>query len=1118
MVYLRANLENTKMTDMKIIDNINHLLGDDLKEQLTNRQNTRLKIASSYFSIYAFSMLKNELQNIDELQFIFTSPTFLAQNSLDNIKKEKREYTIFENKTNDAEDDFCGSVFELHLKNKLNQKTIAKECAEWIKQKAIFKSNLSNAPMQDFLYMDNKNQSFVYMPIQGFSPVGLGYQKSNAISNLVNRFESPFAEQYSHLFDQIWQDNQKVEDITSAIIEHISSVYQENPPQKIYFLILYHIFKEFLQDINEDVLPNDLTGFQNTLIWQKLFNFQKDAVKGIINKLETYNGCILADSVGLGKTYTALAVIKYYELRNKSVLVLCPKKLAQNWTTYNTNVLTNIFVKDRFNYDVLYHTDLSRQSGETLGVDLSRINWGNYDLIVIDESHNFRNKDYYKDKQTRYDRLMNQVIRQGVKTKVLMLSATPVNNRFNDLKNQLALAYEGDSQNLDNKLDTERDIETVFRRAQASFNAWAKLPPEARTTTAILNSLDFDFFKLLDSVTIARSRKHIQSFYDTTDIGQFPTRLPPLSFRVPIFIGDTLSINHLYQKLSLIKMAVYAPVAYILDSKLAKYEAIFDTLTEGGGKFRQADREKSLQALMKVNLLKRLESSVHAFALTLGVLKTNIEQILSKIDDYQQRKIDGEVSLSPDFGYDEEENDQALNDEDLIGRKLKIHLEDLDLLSWQEDLYHDLTVINDIASAIAPINEQADAKLQHLYDHICQKINNPINPNNQKMIVFTAFADTANYLYQYIAPLMIQQFGIHTALITGSQHKSTLGKTKDGRQSYDIQGLLTLFSPISKQKSLIFPSETRQIDLLIATDSISEGQNLQDCDYLINYDIHWNPVRIIQRFGRIDRIGSPNKVVQLANYWPDISLDDYIRLRERVENRMVIVDVASTGDDNVLSTKDNDITYRLEQLERLQSEVLDLEDTHTGVAITDLGLNDFRMDLLGYLEQNPKLPRLPKGLHAVVPACPQNGLPVGVIFALQVQEYPHTNLANRQNAHFHTNRLYPYFLVYINEKGEIINDYSQCKILLDKARKASRQFDTPLPSVYEKFNELTKDGKNMTHYSDLLDQAVASIQTIKSQKDIDSLFASSTTSALVHDVSGIDDFELIGFIVLIDMA
>lgn len=578
MVYLRANLENTKMTDMKIIDNINHLLGDDLKEQLTNRQNIRLKVASSYFSIYAFSMLKNELQKIEELQFIFTSPTFLAQNSLDNIKKEKRKYTIFENKTNDAEDKFCGSVFELHLKNKLTQKSIAKECAEWIKQKATFKSNRSNAPMQDFLYIDNQNQNFVYMPIQGFSPIGLGYQKSNAISNLVNRFESPFAEQYSHLFDQIWQDNQKVEDITNAIIEHISSVYQENPPQKIYFLILYHIFKEFLQDINEDVLPNDLTGFQNTLIWQKLFNFQKDAVKGIINKLETYNGCILADSVGLGKTYTALAVIKYYELRNKSVLVLCPKKLAQNWTTYNTNVLTNVFVKDRFNYDVLYHTDLSRQSGETLGIDLSRINWGNYDLIVIDESHNFRNKDYYKDKQTRYDRLMNQVIRQGVKTKVLMLSATPVNNRFNDLKNQLALAYEGDSQNLDNKLDTERDIETIFRRAQASFNAWAKLPPEARTTTAILNSLDFDFFKLLDSVTIARSRKHIQSFYDTTDIGQFPTRLPPLSFRVPIFIGDTLSINHLYQKLSLIKMAVYAPVAYILDSKLAKYEAIFDTL------------------------------------------------------------------------------------------------------------------------------------------------------------------------------------------------------------------------------------------------------------------------------------------------------------------------------------------------------------------------------------------------------------------------------------------------------------------------------------------------------------------------------------------------------------
>lgn len=1104
---------------MKIIDNINQLFGDDIQAQILSSSENHIKIAASYFSIYAFAALKAELEKIENLQFIFTSPTFLAENVVDKLKKEKREYVIYEpldeqlHAKSRRESSLYGTSFELHLKNKLTQKAIAKECADWIKRKAVFKSNRSNAPMQEFLYVGTQQGKFAYMPIQGFTPVGLGYEKGNAVSNIVNRLETPFAEQYLNLFNQIWHDNAKVEDVTETIIHHIASVYQENSPERIYFLMLYHIFKDFLQSMNEDVLPNDLTGFQETLIWQKLFNFQQDAAKGIINKLETYNGCILADSVGLGKTFTALAVIKYYELRNKSVLVLCPKKLAENWTNYNSNVVTNLFIKDRFNYDVLYHTDLSRDRGETLGIDLARVNWGNYDLVVIDESHNFRNREFFKDKQTRYDRLMNQVIRQGVKTKVLMLSATPVNNRFNDLKNQLALAYEGDSHLLDSKLDTERDIDTIFRRAQASFNVWAKLTPQERTTTAILNLLDFDFFKLLDSVTIARSRKHIQSFYDTKDIGQFPIRLKPLSFRTHISIDENaISLNQLYQDLALIRMSVYAPVGYILDSKLRKYEMIFDTQTQGGGRFRQADREKSLQALMTVNLLKRLESSIHAFRLTLTVLQNNIQLVLTQISDYQQRKGSDEVSISPDFGYDEDENGENLYPEDLIGNKLKIHLEDMDLLRWQTDLHGDIAIINGIIQSIQTIDTTADAKLQHLVTHITQKIEHPINIGNRKVLIFTAFADTAEYLYQYLAPRMQEQFDIHTALITGTHSKSTIKSMPNSRHSYDVQGLLTLFSPISKQKQAIFPNEVREIDLLIATDSISEGQNLQDCDYLINYDIHWNPVRIIQRFGRIDRIGSSNDVIQLANYWPDISLDDYINLRERVENRMVIVDMTSTGDDNILSAKANDIAYRREQLQKLQNEVLDLEDASTGVAITDLGLNDFRMDLLGYLEQHPDIAHLPKGLHAVVPARPEENMPAGVIFVLQARH----GLDRESASDLTANRLYPFFLVYISESGEILHDYTQAKKLLDKARLVSRNLDMPVPPAYERFNQITDDGRNMEKYSQLLDQAVASIQSVKAEKDIDSLFSSATTSALQEDIAGINDFELIGFLAIID--
>lgn len=593
---------------MKLIDNINSTLGIDIGKNLNNQ--SKLKIAASYFSIYAYAALKQELEKVDSFQFVFTSPTFITEDVTEKLKKEKREFII---PKIDRESSLYGTEFEIHLKNQLSQKAIAKECADWIRRKAIFKSNTSSAPMQEFISIQQPETSLTYMPIQGFTPTGLGFEKGNAISNMVNCFDEQSTTQtFIQLFNRIWHDPTKVEDVTSQIVQHIESVYQENPPERIYFLMLYNIFKDFLEDISTDVIPNDLTGYQDTVVWNKLFNFQKDAAFGIINKLETYNGCILADSVGLGKTFTALAVIKYYELRNKSVLVLCPKKLGANWTNYNANLVTNIFANDRFSYDVLYHTDLSRNNGETLGIDLAKINWCNYDLIVIDESHNFRNRGAYKERESRYDRLMNKVIRQGVKTKVLMLSATPVNNHFTDLKNQLALAYEGNADFIESKLDTERDIETIFRRAQASFNTWAKLEPEERTTQAILNLLDFDFFKLLDSVTIARSRKHIQTFYDTTAIGQFPTRLKPLSYRTPLSNDkQAVTLNRIYAELSLIKMAVYAPVTYIFPSALRKYEEIFDTLVEGKGRLKQVDRERSLQALMTVNLLKRLESSIH---------------------------------------------------------------------------------------------------------------------------------------------------------------------------------------------------------------------------------------------------------------------------------------------------------------------------------------------------------------------------------------------------------------------------------------------------------------------------------------------------------------------------
>jgi len=1097
---------------MEVLDNVNRFLGDDLKRSII--PNARVAIAASSFSIYAFEALKQELEQVDCLQFIFTTPTFVPSEVTDRARREVREFHIPQPA---QEKGFFGTEFEIRLKNRLTQRAIAKECADWIRRKAKFRSNRTGAPMQQFACVKSAEQEAVYMPLHGFTAVDLGYQQGNAVSNIVNRMDEPVATRtFIELFDLIWKDADKVADVTDLICDHIASVYQENSPQRIYFLMLYSIFSEFLEDVSEDVLPNERTGYQDSVIWQKLYHFQKDAATGIINKLETYNGCILADSVGLGKTFTALAVIKYYELRNKSVLVLCPKKLSDNWVTYTKNLKNNPLLKDRFSFDVLCHTDLLRERGESLGIPLNRVNWSNYDLVVIDESHNFRNDDAFKDRETRYQWLMNRIIKQGVRTKVLMLSATPVNNRFNDLKNQLALAYEGEPDSLSAKLKATRNIDQIFRRAQAAFNAWSKLPAEERTPQAILATLDFDFFELLDSVTIARSRRHITTFYDIKEIGEFPTRRKPLSFHSPLTKRtDVIGFNDIFVQLTALKLGVYTPVTYILPSRRSKYEEIYDTeVSSGGGRLKQIDREDSLRSLMTVNLLKRLESSVAAFRLTLQRLQQIHLNTLTRIENYRRTGQGGtftDVSsifedTEPDEDMDFLDPDDAPSEQQ-TGGKVKIDLADMNLPGWEHDLKADLEVIEALLAEMEKVSPADDAKLQHLKQHILDKIASPINPGvnggpgNRKVLLFTAFSDTADYLYEHLSPVLRERHGLHTARVVGSDRpKSTLARKAD------YQELLMLFSPVSKEKALLLPDVQEEIDLLIATDCISEGQNLQDCDYLINYDIHWNPVRIIQRFGRIDRIGSKNASIQLVNYWPDISLDEYIRLKERVESRMVIADVTATGDENPLDGRSNDLAYRKEQLRRMQEEVIELEDLRAGVSITDLGLNDFRMDLLNYVKAQGDLSRLPSGMHAVLPAAPERGLVPGAIFALR-------NRNESVNVN-QLNRLHPYYLVYMGMDGETILPHTEVKRLLDLVRSVAKPCETPILEAYQPFNQRTQDGREMRIYSDLLTAAIRSIVQIKEEKDLDSLFSGQKTTALTGPANGLDDFELIAFLVV----
>ena len=1077
---------------MELIDNTNKKLKDDLASEI--KLGSKMSMAAACFSIYAFQELKRELKNIDELRFIFTSPSFITENA----PKEKREFYI---PRVNRERSLYGTAFEVRLRNELTQRAIAKECADWIRQKVRFKSNITNENMMGFINVDDKN----YMPVNGFTTIDLGCERGNNAYSMIQKTDMPFSKAYIDLFEELWKDKNRLQDVTDSVLENITTAYKENSPEYIYFIALYNIFNEFLEDISEDLLPNEATGFKQSKIWSMLYNFQRDAVLAIINKLEKYNGCILADSVGLGKTFTALAVIKYYENKNKSVLVLCPKKLTNNWNTYKDNYLNNPVASDRLRYDVLYHTDLSRTHGTSNGLDLDRLNWGNYDLIVIDESHNFRNGGKISggedEKENRYLRLLNKVIRQGVKTKVLMLSATPVNNRFNDLRNQLALAYEGDTTLIDSKLNTTRSIDDIFRNAQRAFTNWSKFDPADRTTDNLLKMLDFDFFEMLDSVTIARSRKHIQKYYDTSDIGTFPTRLPPISKRPPLTdLKEAINYNEIFEQLMLLTLSIYTPSHYILPSKLDKYAELYDDNKVNVG-FTQANREQGIRRLMAINLMKRMESSVYAFSLTLKRISQLISTTIETINRFD-KKSSSELTLTDISNLDQFDGEDMNDDLFSFGKKVKIDLADMDYASWKHSLEKDKEVLELITIMVADITPEHDSKLQELLKTLVNKINNPINAGNKKIIIFTAFADTAEYLFANTSAFFKNKYGLNTAMVTGSVEGRSTANIRN-----DLNTVLTCFSPISKDKELLMPGNKTEIDLLIATDCISEGQNLQDCDYLINYDIHWNPVRIIQRFGRIDRIGSKNSVIQLVNFWPDVSLDEYIDLKAKVETRMKIVNMAATGDDNIISEDEKtDLEYRKAQLKRLQEEVVDIEEMSSGISIMDLGLNEFRLDLLEYIKHHPDIEKTPCGLHSV--ALATEDTPAGVIYVLKNRS-DSVNIDNQ-------NRLHPFYMVYIKNDGEVVCDHLSPKDMLDKMRYLCKGKREPIAEAYRPFNKETKDGSDMRKYSKLLGEAISSIIETKEESDIDSFLGGSQMSFLANEIKGLDDFELICFLVVKD--
>lgn len=1074
---------------------------DEVKEYAKN--NSKISMISSTFTLFAFEKLKKELSKIDEFRFVFTEPTFVTK------KQEMKEFYI------DKNNHVFGTEFEIKLRNEMTQSSIAKECVDWIKEKAIFKSFKDRNPaFTRFMHIENQDDAVGLNGTVDFTADSLGIVPSTRTEGITALYGKEQTLGLMQLFENIWNDEHILQDVTDLVIKNLEIIHKENPPEFIYFLTLYNIFYDYLNELTDERIVKEKTGIKETLIWNKLYQFQKDGVLGAIEKIEKYNGCIIADSVGLGKTFSALAIIKYYELRNYRVLVLCPKKLRDNWIVYTMNDKRNLFVNDRFSYDVLNHTDLSREAGYSGDINLSTINWENYDLVVIDESHNFRNNPPVKDRKTRYQKLMQDIIKSGVQTKVLMLSATPVNNRMTDIKNQIAFITEENDRALQDI--GIKNIDETLRKAQMIFNQWSNLTEEERTTEKFVDMMHLDYFKILDALTIARSRKHIEKYYDVKEIGSFPERLKPRNEYTKIDDKNIFpDISDVYKTINRLNLAIYSPLKYVYDYKLTEYELKYDMeVQDGKGLFRQRDRETNLIHLMRTNLLKRLESSIHSFKLTVTKLLEQVDNIMEAINNHHESLTDG--TSMEDLSILDIDPDDTLFEDLLIGNKVKVLLQDTDTIKWKQELEEDKVILENLLHMSKQIHPNIDTKLNTLKDIIIEKIMNPINEGNRKALIFTTFSDTAHYLYENLAN-HAKELNINTALVVGSgTNKSTIEIPKEYRRQMklsDINTVLTLFSPRSKEMGKIFPNMKGEIDILIATDCISEGQNLQDCDYIINYDIHWNPVRIIQRFGRIDRIGSINKRIQLVNFWPTEDLDEYINLEQRVRGRMVMLNTSSTGEEDILEPAETremrDLEYRRKQLERLQEEVIDLEDLSGGISITDLNFSDFRVDLTSYLKENAsKLEKSPMGLYSIVsiPEKLQDELEPGVIFLLE-------QVSGEINA-LEKNPLHPYYLIYVTNDKNIKLTYDKGKQILDLYRNISLANREINEALIKDFNQKTNNGKNMEFYSSLLKEAIEEIVGKKEELGIASLFHKGGTSIISEEIDGLGDFELITFLIL----
>jgi superfamily II DNA or RNA helicase len=1082
-------------------------VGDFLKDCL--KDGSTLSFVSAYFTIYAYEKLKDQLNKIDHLNFLFGEPRFVR--NLDPDRTDKKAFNI----TNE----------KLALSYQLQQKCLANECYKWITNKvnirSIKQANLLHGKMY---HIDDEGRKKALVGSSNFTVSGLGYGTNPNIELNLEVDGDRDREDLKQWFDEIWNNDELVEDVKDDVLTYLAQLYADHPPQFIYFKTLFHLFYHKILEQDQGGLFDETSHIKDTKIWKMLFDFQRKGVISAINKIEAHNGCIIADSVGLGKTFEALAIIKYFEFRKANVLVLCPKKLSENWTTYLATTDMNPLIEDRFRFTVLSHTDLSRDSGVVGYENLATIAWDRFDLVVIDESHNFRNNSKGKKdeegnviRKSRYERLMEDIIRgreqSDIRTKVLMLSATPVNNNLTDLRNQLSFITGGDDAAFGDSLGI-RSLGDTLVSAQRTFTVWAHQGKD-RNVLKLQEKLDSSFFKLLDALTIARSRKQIQRFYakDMQTIGEFPSRkaipvYPNIDLAKKFMTYDQLNLEIQNYQLSLFKPSVYVQ---------PEFKDVYER--DETKNFSQEKREGFLIGMMRVNFLKRLESSVHSFATSMARTIEKIEALQTKIHSFLDLPDETEIDLEelhPKDGEDEETADAWQ-----VGKKVPYQLKHMECALWLEALEKDRRQLKMLYKAAAEVTVERDEKLSMLKQIIEEKVRHPnIDKDgvpNRKILIFTAFADTAAYLYGALYVWARDELKTNIALVTGGgENHTTFDNT-------DYSRILTNFSPRSKQRAKIasMANFVDEIDILIATDCISEGQNLQDCDTLVNYDIHWNPVRIIQRFGRIDRIGSRNPMVHLVNFWPTKDLDNYISLKDRVEARMALVDMTATADDNLLQDENiqeliaEDLNYRNRQLKKMQHEVLDMEDVSDGASLSDFTLDDFIMELMGYLEANRKaLEDAPNGLYAVVPAPAGHAvIQPGVIFCLEqrLDEDKKLEIAEQK-----VNPLQPYFLVYVRDDGEVRYNFTHAKQVLEMFRLLAGGHAEPLDSLCTLFNHETCEGSDMAIYNGLLEKAVQAIKHTFKKRNIGGLL-SGRYGRLVgkpKQVESGDDFDLVTWLVI----